>query len=106
MATTFKNATGILTTSSQDIYTVPASTRAIIIGCHVANYAASAATLTMSVHDSSAAADRSVANATSVPVNSAYEPIGKMVLETGDKIKAQASANTALSIVVSVLEIS
>jgi hypothetical protein len=45
-----------------------------------------------------------LAEAIVVPENAAYEPIGKLVLEAGDKIRANADASSALEMTVSVLE--
>lgn len=105
MANTFKNAKAALGTSLADIYTVPAGTTAIVIGCHVANVGAANGELTMLWTDASdSAAATYLAEAIVVPDAAAYEPVGKMVLEAGDKIRASANATATLEMTLSVLE--
>ena len=108
MAQVFKNAGQVLTTSAEPIYTVPALTTAIVIGCQVTNVGTSAYNLSLSWLDSSDAnAETYLAQAIPVPDAAAYEPIGgKLVLEAGDVIRGFASSNSALEVTVSVLEIS
>ena len=99
----FKTYTKQLTTSGQTIYTAPTGYTGIILYAHVTNYGASATTVTMSHVRSSTTTQ--IINAANVPVNDAYIPLdGKLVLETSDYIVAEASANTTLKILVSVLE--
>ena len=70
---------------------------------HITNYASSSATVTMSHVRSSTTTQ--IINEATVPINDAYIPLdGKLVLETSDYIVAEASANTTLKILVSVLE--
>lgn len=106
MATTFKNASATLTTSLATVYTVPSATTAIVIAAHASNKSASAVTFTMNWHDSSDSnATRNLANGTSIPTTSSYEPVSKIVLEAGDYIQASAGANTAVDFSISILEI-
>ena len=99
----FKTYTKELTTSGQTIYTAPTGYTGIILYAHVTNYGSSGTTVTMSHVRSSTTTQ--IINAANVPVNDAYIPLdGKLVLETSDYIVAEASANTTLKILVSVLE--
>ena len=108
MAETFKNAKAVLTGSSAAIYTVPAATTAIVIGCQVVNVGTASHDLTLSWTDSSDTdAETYLAQAIPVPDAAAYEPIGgKLVLEAGDVIKGFGSTTDVLEATVSVLEIS
>ena len=99
----FKTYTKQLTTSSATIYTAPTGYTGIILFAHITNYASSSATVTMSHVRSSTTTQ--IINEATVPINDAYIPLdGKLVLETSDYIVAEASANTTLKILVSVLE--
>ena len=105
MANTFKNVRSILTDTLADVYTVPAATTVIVIGCHVTNVGATNGELTMAWTDSSNSdAVTYLAQAIVVPDAAAYEPVGKLVLEAGDKIRANANAASTLEMTVSVLE--
>lgn len=108
MAETFKNAKKILTGSLSDIYTVPAGTTAIVIGCQVANNDTSARDLTMVWTDASDSATATyLADVIPIPIASAYEPIGgKLILEAGDKLRGFGSTTDTLEVTLSVLELS
>jgi hypothetical protein len=108
MAETFKNVRTVLGDSPTDIYTVPAGTTAIVIGCQVANVGAASNELDFWWTDSSAAdAATYLGNQIVVPVQAAYEPIGgKLVLEAGDKLRGESENDLELEATVSVLEIS
>ena len=108
MAETFKNAKQVLDNSALTIYTVPAETTAIVIGCQVTNVGTASHDLTLSWTDASDSnAEIYLAQAIPVPDASAYEPIGgKLVLEAGDSIRGFGSSASVLEVTVSVLEIS
>jgi hypothetical protein len=113
MAEVFKNVVADLSTTSDDgvsngIYTAPASTTSIVIHCQVANIdGTNSADLNIDLHDTSAAAAKAVVSTLAVPADSAVNPIGgKLVLETGDTLRAWASAASDLEITLGVLEIS
>lgn len=105
MPNVFKNARAALGASLADIYTVPAATTAIVIGCHVTNVGAANGQLTLVWTDASnASVATHLAQAVVVPDSAAYEPVGKLVLEAGDKIRANANAISTLEMTISVLE--
>lgn len=105
MPSVFKNARAALGTSLADIYTVPADTTAIVIGCHVTNVGTANGQLTLVWTDASASnAATHLAQAIVVPDSAAYDAVGKLVLEAGDKIRANANATSTLEMTVSVLE--
>lgn len=108
MATTFKNVGVVLADTATDVYTVPAATKAIVIGCQVANVGASANALDFWWTDSSNAdSPIYLADGVSIPTASAYEPVGgKLVLEAGDKLRGISGTNLELNVSVSVVELS
>ena len=111
MANTFKLKTdsGIGTTLTT-VYTVPASTTTICIGCTLANIHATAnvnADLQIVTASSSGenADDVHVVKNVPVPNASSLEVIhGKIVLETGDAIKVKSDTASSIDVALSVLE--
>jgi len=99
--TTFSNGT-----NSDDImYTAPAGTTAIVIGCQAANLKDTVETLNVWWDRSG---DRTwLAKSVEVPENASYEPIaGKLVLEPGDKLKSTCADAESVSFSITVLELS
>lgn len=107
MAETFKNAKSVLADVATTVYTCPAATTAIVIGCQVSNVDSVDRTVEVWWTDSSDTdAITRLGLDVTVPVNSAYEPIGgKLILEAGDIIKASASVASSLEMSVFVLEL-
>ena len=108
MANTFKSVNADLGTSADtSIYQCPASTTAVVVLCQVANVdGTNAADLYMDYYDSSTTTAKALAHTISIPADTSLNPIGgKLVLETGDQLRAWAGAASDLEIVVSVLEI-
>lgn len=109
MAEVFKNANLDLTTSLTDAYTCPASTKAIVTLCQVANVDG-----TNSVDVDVCWTDSSNTNKVTYLVKTMSLPAdasvgvltGKLVLEAGDKIQGKASAASDAQLSISVLEIS
>ena len=108
MAETFKNAKLIIQSSATDVYTVPSATVAIVVGCQVANVSAAAEEVNVWWTDASDSnAITRLVKDVIVPVKASLAPIaGKLVLEAGDKIRAQGETNNDAEITVSILEIS
>lgn len=108
MANVFKNAKLALSASVQDIYTVPSATTAIVFNAHVANVSAIASAsfpLDLVWTDSSDSDTATyLASGVVVPYNAAYEPISKLILEAGDKLRGNSSASASLEITLSILE--
>lgn len=104
----FKNVRAVLGTSAGDVYTVPAGTTAIIIGCQATNVHTATRTVRLWWTDASAAnAVTNLAYDTIIPAAASYEPIGgKLVLEAGDKIRGQNQGANHVEVSVSVLELS
>lgn len=101
MANTFKNYTSSLTDGTETtVYTVPASTTAVVIGLNVANTTTSQITVSVKV-----AGTFLVKNAP-IPAGSALSVLdGKIIAETTDTITAQSSDSSGnVDVIASVLE--
>ena len=99
----FQTETLVLTTDDQTMYTAPTGYTSIVLYAHIANYGAADATVTMKHVRSST--ETEIIKGANVPVNDAFVPMdGKLVLETNDSIKINASANTTLKCILSILE--
>ena len=109
MAETFKSNHVALTTSNADIVpAIAASTTAIVLSIRATNVdGTNDATVDVQVVDTGGAPTAYIAKTMSVPADTSLELAGqsKLVLETGDKIQALASAASDIEIFVSYLEI-
>lgn len=109
MAFNFKNAQQICTISLTDAYTCPTSggvTSSVILNLQVANVTNRADVITVVWTDASQgnAVTRIVYQAP-VPANQAIGCLtGKLVLEPGDKIRAQSGTHQALELTVAAME--
>ncbi len=111
MANTFKLKTDTAVgTTLTTVYTVPASTTTICIGCTLANIHATA-NIEADVQIVTAASsgengdDVYIIKGVPVPNKSSLEIIeGKIVLETGDAIKVRSDTASSVDIALSVLE--
>lgn len=109
MASTFKNARLLVTTSYTTGYTCPSATTAIVLQAQVANVdGANSADISLQWLDSSNAdAATRLAHTISVPADASFGLLdGKLVLEAGDVLQAMASAASDLELTISVLELS
>jgi hypothetical protein len=109
MANTFRNVRQLIGTGAlgvPSIYIAPAGTTAIVMGCQLANVAASAEEVTLYWRDDSVLANTDLVHDVVIPVGATLAPIaGKLVLETGDIIFATTTTTSGVEITVSVLEI-
>lgn len=102
-----KNARLALTTSAADVYTCPSGKTALVTMCQVANVDGSNdADVQVWWTDSSAsnAVTRLCYNATVEAKDALSVLAGGLILEAGDKIRGQASANSDLEITVCAIE--
>jgi len=100
----FKTVTANLTTNSNVIYTAPALKTSIILSLQVTNITGSTANTTF-YHSTITNQYVELCKDFEIPTkDSASILTGKLVLETGQKIVAKAGANTALKLVMSLLE--
>lgn len=108
MAQTFKNARAVLADTATTVYTCPAGTTAIVIGCQVTNVDVATVDLQLWWTDSSDTdAITYLGYDISIPTESSYEPIGgKLVLEAGDVVKGLSSVASDLEVSLSILELS
>ena len=114
MASTFKNkwAENITHNAVTEVYEAGTNTTSILIGLTLTNNSSSDITATVTLFDSAtggnpATNDVVFLNAVSIPKNTALEIMrgNKIVLETGDKIKVQASAASSLNVFATLLEL-
>jgi len=116
MASTFKNkwAENIAHDAVTEVYEAGTSTTSILIGLTLTNNSSSDITATVTLYDAVTGAtspndtnDIVFLNAVSIPKNTALEIMrgNKIVLETGDKIKVQASAASSLNVFATLLEL-
>ena len=106
MANTFKSYTdtGIGTTEST-VYTVAASTVAVVIGCNIANLTGDQINASVRL-DKATGDDIYIIKNIPIPNGSAFEfnTGNKIVMETGDAIKIVSDTASSLDVVISVLE--
>lgn len=110
MPETFKFINSTLTTlgiATQNIYTAPANTTSIVFMGQLANIdSVNAAAVNVATTDASANSRKYLAANLPVPAQAATTFLtGKLVLETGDYIQANANANTRVDISLSILEL-
>lgn len=100
---TFLSKVYELTTSEQSLYTCPSGFSAIILGTQASNISAQPATITFTMTKNSV--DYVLLNEFEIPPNDAAEvTMGKLILEQGSSVKAVVSANSAINLVLSILE--
>jgi len=106
MAEVFQRVIQDSTASYATMYTCPASTTAIIIGCQAANTDTSAHPFSIKSVTSGGGSEAILANEVSIPANDALNPIqGKLVLEAGDYVQID-SDGTSVEVTMSILELS
>lgn len=107
MAITFKNAKLPITTSMSTVYTCPAATTAIITGLDITNIDGvnSANVSGQWLDDSDSDTATKIAHLIPVPAGSKIPNLVKgLVLEAGDALQLQASANSDLVGSISIME--
>lgn len=107
MAEAYKSIGAVLTASAADLYTVPAGTTAIVTLAQATNVnTTSAYKITLQWYCAATATTYTLANAISIPANTAVGLIdsSKLFLAAGDKLKAFADTTDVTHLTVSVLE--
>jgi phosphate/sulfate permease len=106
MSNTFKRKTAnAITTSLASVYTVPAATTAVVIGGVASNTGTGLVNAEIVVNDGSNDINL-IGKDTPIPAGTALSFIdGKVVLETGDVIKAKGSVASQLDVMLSIMEI-
>jgi hypothetical protein len=106
MANTFKVVNVNAPAATAALYTVPASTTAIILQLQAANVGSGAHPVNATVVDTTASRTTYLAKALSVPHKAAVGLIaGKQVLETTDVLAVWSDAVSQIDVTVSILEI-
>jgi hypothetical protein len=106
MANTFKSYTDTgIGTSEATVYTVAASTVAVVIGCNIANLTGDQINASVRL-DKATGDDIYIIKNIPIPNGSAFEfnTGNKIVMETGDAIKIVSDTASSLDVVISVLE--
>ena len=106
MANTFKSYTDAdIGTSTADVYTVPASTVAVIIGCNLSNKTGDQVNASLIINKSVGDNVYLIRNIP-IPNGSAFEfnAGNKIILETGDKIQVVSDTASSIDAIISVLE--
>lgn len=100
MANTFKNYTSAsVGTSATTVYTTPASTTSVVIGCNLANTTAS--TIVVDVQ----CAGVYLVKAVAIPTGSSLSVLdGKVILEATDTVVVTSDTATSCDVILSVLE--
>lgn len=102
---TFKNIPAPITTALQTVYTAPLGITTIVLMAQASNIVSVAANVSFIHYSYKTGISTFVVKNIAVPPNDARILLGgKLVLETGDQMKIQASANNALQFLASVLE--
>ena len=106
MANTFKSYTDAdIGTSTADVYTVPSSTVAVIIGCNLSNKTGDQVNASLIINKSIGDNVYLIRNIP-IPNGSAFEfnAGNKIILETGDKIQVVSDTASSIDAIISVLE--
>lgn len=100
MANTFKNYTSAsVGTSATTVYTVPASTTSVIIGCNVANRTASSINVDVQLGSTYIIKDAPVPSGSALSVLD-----GKIIAETTETIVVTSDTASSADVILSVLE--
>ena len=112
MANTFKLKTkACIDASLVDVYTVPSSTTAVIIGLTIANIKGASVTADAKVisdtSDTETNADVYIAKDIPLPAGSSVEVMAgnKIVLQTTDAVQVKGSVTDAVDVILSIMEI-
>lgn len=106
MANTFKSITkSSVGISTQDVYTVPGATTAVVIGFCLSNITESNVTADVFINKSTGD-DVYIVKGILIPDGSLYDfnAGNKIILETGDKIEITSNTASSVDVIVSVLE--
>lgn len=110
MASNFRRAFAHLDTTLEDVYTCPEGATAVVIGGQAANVHVASepedANIDLAIMDIDDGGTYYLVRNLTIPVGSAIDVVtGKVVLKEGDKILGRADIETALDLVVSILEV-
>ena len=102
---TFKTVTTELTTSNQTLYTSPTGITSIVLMAQAANVSNNVTSVVFSHYDVSTTTETELVKNYEIPPFDASGLLtGKLVIETGDSLKASVSANNSIKLTLSILE--
>lgn len=102
---TFRTRAFELTTATQTIYTTPADLTCIILGGQASNFTTSTVSISVRLVKNTIAYN--LLKDFDIPPNDAAEiTTGKLVVEQGNSIEAEVSADNSIDLVLSLLETS
>jgi hypothetical protein len=103
---TTKNRTvgATLTTSNQDVYTVPPTFKADVDSIFITNVTSSAVTFSLDWYDSTGSAYHTIAETVRLEPNSLLQITKAFYLLQGDKIRGLCSVNNSVEVSVKVSE--
>jgi hypothetical protein len=107
MANTFKRKVlANIDTTLATVYTVPASTTTVVIGCTLSNI--TSASITADVQLATSGDDVYIVKDIPIPSGSSVEVMSgnKVVMETTDILKVLGSATNSVDVTLSIMEIS
>jgi hypothetical protein len=99
----FKTVTAVLTTDLVDVYTAPPGVSSIVLMAQIANIGEEVATTTF-IHNNNFVNTELIRDYAIPPNDASSALTGKLVLETGQKIRASGSINNQLKLTLSILE--
>ena len=94
----------VLTTSSQDIYTVPNSFNSIIDSIIISNITGSSVRFTLQWYSATDAVTYNMFYNSVLPANTTVQITDPLILQAVDKVRGLASANSSVNITVRVQE--
>jgi len=100
---TFRTVTADITNSSTVIYTAPVGVSGIILMAQITNVTTTSGSVTFS-HDDGVKVTELIKDYEIPGKDAASALTGKLVLETGNKIRVLANANSKFKITLSILE--
>jgi hypothetical protein len=99
----FKTVTAVLTQDVTDVYLAPPGVSSIVLMAQIANIGDTSANATV-IHNKGFV-NTELISEFSIPANDSASAItGKLVLESGAKLKAAANVNNQLKLTLSILE--
>lgn len=99
----FKTVTAELTTGNEIIYTTPAGYTGVVLMAQISNISNVTSNVTFVLDDG--LANTELLSGFEIPRNDAISAtVGKLVIETGNSVRAYAGANNQSKIILSLLE--
>lgn len=109
MANTLKNVlSNSVSTTATSLYTTPAATTTIVIGMTAANILTNQnVNVNITLHDSASAAGTHVVKGATIAPGGSLVPVGgdqKIIMETGNIMKAVSTDSDSIDIIMSIVE--